>query len=74
MKANAVLRIGDICSCFLNSHDPALEQYKAYLKRFPNGERKEMEEFMIETCSRSSLAIKEKNNPIQQQGMKLSRF
>lgn len=38
----------------------ALNQFKAYLKRFPHGERKETAELMIETCSRPSLAIKEK--------------
>jgi stage II sporulation protein D len=41
-------------------YEEAINQFKAYLKRFPRGERKKMAEFMIETCSRSSLAIKEK--------------
>ncbi len=38
----------------------ALNRFKTYLKRYPRGERRETTEFMIETCSRPSPAMKEK--------------
>jgi stage II sporulation protein D len=38
----------------------ALNQFKIYLKKYPHGDRREITEFMIETCSRPSPSIKEK--------------
>lgn len=57
--ANALLNAGMI---FYEKrrYKEALNQFKAYLKRFPHGERKETAEFMIEMCTRPSPALTEK--------------
>jgi stage II sporulation protein D len=38
----------------------ALNQFKIYLRKYPHGDRREITEFMIETCSRPPPSIKEK--------------
>jgi stage II sporulation protein D len=37
----------------------ALNEFKIYLKKYPRGDRRDMAEFMIETCSRPPPAMKE---------------
>jgi stage II sporulation protein D len=38
----------------------ALNEFKIYLKRYPRGDRRDVAEFMIETCQRPPPAMKEK--------------
>lgn len=49
----------DVAMIFYENYryNEAIHQFKAYLKRFPNGERKEIAECTIDICSRYSLAI-----------------
>jgi stage II sporulation protein D len=43
-----------------NRYNEALSQFKMYVEKYPRGDRKEMAEFMIETCSRPPPAVEEK--------------